>query len=153
MLSTRPVYRVAIAETSCAAVDLTFSGVLNYGTGLAPDYRHFARQVAEGKAFSACLRNKEGIFNLRCPGSDRIEVVEGWIDDAVTLGDRIRINMTTADQKRLPLITDRSLLEQSSVFQTLNELRGRGIRLLMLQQVLQSRTVEIENPHQIEIRP
>jgi len=26
---TRPVYRVSIAETSCAAVDLTFSGVPN----------------------------------------------------------------------------------------------------------------------------
>jgi hypothetical protein len=120
---------------------------------LAPDYRHFARQVAEGKAFSACLRNKEGVFNLRCPDSDRIEAVEGWVDDAVTLGDRIRINMTTADQRRLSLIINRSLLEQSSVFQTLNELRGRGIRLLMLQQALQSRNVEIENPHQIEIRP
>ena len=125
----------------------------NYGTGLAPDYRHLARQVAEGKAFSACLHNKEGILSLRCPESDRIEVVEGWIDDAVTLGDRILINMTTADQRRLSLIINRSLLEQSSVFQTLNELRGRGIRLLMLQQALHPRTVEIENPHQIEIRP
>ena len=29
LLCTRPVYRVSIAETSCAAVDLAFSGVPN----------------------------------------------------------------------------------------------------------------------------
>jgi hypothetical protein len=111
--------RNRLQQALIAAPDSTRAGsAANYGTGLAPDYRHFARQVAEGKAFSACLRNKEGVFNLRCP-----------------------------------LMINRSLLEQSSVFQTLNELRGRGIRLLMLQQALQPRNIEIENPHQIEIRP
>jgi hypothetical protein len=54
---------------------------------MPPDYRHVSRQVAEGKALSACLRNWEGVLNLRCPGSDRIEVVEGWIDDAGPNGD------------------------------------------------------------------
>lgn len=125
----------------------------NYGPGLPPDYRHFARQVAEGKAFSACLRIWEGFFNLRCPSSDRIEVVEGWIDDAVPIGDRIRVNMTTADQRRVSLIADRSLFEQSSVFKTLNELRGRSLRVLTLQHALQTGTVAIESPHQLEIRP
>ena len=125
----------------------------NYGPGLPPDYRHFARQVAEGKAFSACLRNLEGFFNLRCPGSDRIEVVEGWIDDAGPVGGRIRVNMTTADQRRVSLIVDRSLLEQSSVFKTLNELRGRSLSVLTLQHALQTGTVAIESPHQLEIRP
>jgi ABC-type phosphate/phosphonate transport system substrate-binding protein len=125
----------------------------NYGPGSPPDYRPFARQVAEGKAFSACLRNWEGVFNLRCPGSDHIEVVEGWIDDARPIGDNIRINMTTADQRRLSLIVDRSLLEQSSVFKTLNELHGRGLRVLTLQHALLSGTVAIESPHQLEIRP
>ena len=125
----------------------------NYGPGLPPDYRHFARQVAEGKAFSACLRNLEGFYNLRCPGSDRIEVVEGWIDDAGPVGGRIRVNMTTADQRRVSLIVDRSLLEQSSVFKTLNELRGRSLSVLTLQHALQTGTVAIESPHQLEIRP
>lgn len=109
--------------------------------------------VAEGKAFSACLRNWEGFFNLRCPGSDCIEVVEGWIDDAGPIGDHIRINMTTADQRRVSLNVDRSLLEQSSVFKTLNELRGRSLRVLTLQHALKSGTVAIESPHQLEVNP
>jgi hypothetical protein len=124
----------------------------NYGPGSVPDYHYFARQVAEGKAFSACLRNREGVFNLQCPGSDRVAVVEGWIDDAGPIGDQIRINMTTADQRRLTLIVDRSLLEQSSVFKTLNELRGRGLKVLTLQNILLTRTIAIESPHQLEIR-
>lgn len=65
----------------------------NNEPGLPPDYRHFARQVAEGRTFSACRHNWEGFFNLHCPGSDRIEVVEGWIDDAGPIGDHIRVNM------------------------------------------------------------
>ncbi len=125
----------------------------NFGPGIAPDYRHFARQVAEGKAFSACLRSREGVFNLRCPSSDRIEVVEGWIDDIGPVGDRIRVSMTTADQRRLSLMIDRSLLEQSSVFQVLNELRGRGLRVLILQHLLKTQPIAIESPHQLEIRP
>ena len=125
----------------------------NYGPGLVPDYHHFARQVAEGKTFSACLRYKGGVFNLQCSGSDRVAVVEGWIDDAVPIGDQIRIDMTTADQRRLSLIVDRSLLEESSVFKTLNQLRGRGLRVLTLQNILLTRTIPIESPHQLEIRP
>ena len=114
---------------------------------------HFARQVAEGKAFNACLRSREGVFNLRCPSSDRIEVVEGWIDDVGPVGDRIRVSMTTADQRRLSLMIDRSLLEQSSVFQALNELRGRGLRVLILQHLLKTQPIAIESPHQPKIRP
>lgn len=125
----------------------------NFGPGTAPDYRLFARQVAEGKAFSACLRNRDGVFNLRCPASDRIEMVEGWIDDVAPDGNRIRIGMTTADQRRLRLLIDRSLLEQSAVFQVLNQLQGRGLKVLALQQRLQSMPVVLDNPHQLEIRP
>ena len=109
--------------------------------------------MAEGKTFSACLRYKGGVFNLQCSGSDRVAVVEGWIDDAVPIGDQIRIDMTTADQRRLSLIVDRSLLEESSVFKTLNQLRGRGLRVLTLQNILLTRTIPIESPHQLEIRP
>lgn len=127
----------------------------NFGSGIAPNYRIFARQVAEGKAFSACLRTKDGVSNLRCPSSERIEALEGWIDDASPVDSRIRIRimMTTADQKRFTLMVDRSLLEQSSVFQVLNELRGRGIRVLTLQHAREPGTIAIESPHQLEIGP
>lgn len=125
----------------------------NYGPGLAPDYDYFARQVAEGRAFSACLRNREGILNLHCPGSDRIELVEGWIDDAGPAGDRIRVRMTTADQRKLTFLIGRSLLDQSAVFQVLNELQGRELRVLALQRILQSQSIVLESPHQLEIRP
>ena len=125
----------------------------NFGQGTAPDYRLFARQVAEGRAFSACLHNREGVFNLRCPSSDRIEMVEGWIDDLVPKGSRIRLTMTTADHRRLTFLIDRSLLEQSAVFQVLNELQGRVLRVLALQHSLKVQPITLESPHQLEIRP
>lgn len=80
-------------------------------------------------------------------------MVEGWIDDVAPDGNRIRIGMTTADQRRLRLLIDRSLLEQSAVFQVLNQLQGRGLKVLALQQRLQSMPVVLDNPHQLEIRP
>lgn len=125
----------------------------NFGPGTAPDYRGFARQVAEGRAFSACLQNREGVFNLRCPSTDRIEVVEGWIDDLVPKGSRIRLTMTTADHRKLTVLIDRSLLEQSAVFQVLNELQGRSLRVLALQNMLKVQPITLESPHQLEIRP
>jgi hypothetical protein len=125
----------------------------NFGPGTAPDYRVFARQVAEGRAFSACLHNREGMFNLRCPGSDRIEVVEGWIDDLAPKGSHILLTMTTADQRKLTFLVDRSLLEQSAVFKVLNELQGRGLRVLALQGMLRVQPITLESPNQLEIRP
>ncbi|MDM7953254.1 MAG: PhnD/SsuA/transferrin family substrate-binding protein [Cyanobium sp. CZS 25K] len=126
--------------------------VANYGPGVKPDYRIFARHVAEGKAFSACLRNREGVFNLLCQGSDRIESEVGWIDDIAPEGTHIRVNMTTADQRRRTFLITRSLLEQTAIYKVLNELKGRELRVLALQQSTSSRPIFLETPHQLEIR-
>ncbi len=72
--------------------------------------------------------------------------------DRNRLQQALIVNMTTADRKRLSLIVDRSLFEQSSVFTTLSELHGRGPRALTLQHTLQPGTITIESPHQLEIR-
>lgn len=145
--------RNRLQQTLIAAPDFIRSkSSANYGPGLTPDYRSFARQVAEGKAFSACLRNRAGVFDLRCPSSDRIELLEGWIDDVTPVGDRIRVNMATADQRRIALVINRSLLEQSAVFHVLNELHGRHLRVLTLQHRLRSQPIAIESPHQLEIK-
>ena len=125
----------------------------NFGPGQAPDYRHFARQVAEGKAFSACLRSKEGVLNLLCPASDRIEIVEGWIDDIRPDTNGIIVSLMTADHRSYSLQIERQLLEQSAVFQILDDLRGRQIKVIALQQLLASQPLIIETPHQLEIRP
>lgn len=124
----------------------------NFGPGAAPDYRRFARQVAEGKAFSACLRKQAPQLTLHCPAADRISVVEGWIDDLRPDGDRIAIRISTADRQSLLVSIERSLLEQSAVFQVINDLRGRFLRAVMLQRLLASQPVVLETPHQLEIR-
>jgi ABC-type phosphate/phosphonate transport system substrate-binding protein len=125
----------------------------NFGPGAAPQYRDFARQVAEGKAFSACLRKREPQLTLECASSDRISAVEGWIDELRTDGDNVRIQLTTADGQALALLIERGLLEQSAVFQVLNDLRGRFIKVLARQQMLDQQTVLLETPHQLEISP
>lgn len=125
----------------------------NFGYGATPDYRIFSRHVAEGKAFSACLRDRAPSLTLRCDVSDRITSVEGWIDDVIPNGDRVRIQLTTADRQPLTVLVARALLEQSAVFQVLNDLRGRSLKVLTLQQLLDKQPVLIETPHQLEIRP
>lgn len=124
----------------------------NYGPGGAPDYRRFARQVAEGKAFSACLRKRAPELALQCASSDRIRVVEGWIDAVRTDGDRVRIQLSTADNQSLVVLIERGLLEQSAVFQVLNDLRGRFLKVLARQQLLETQPVLLETPHQLEIK-
>ena len=124
----------------------------NFGPGAAPDYHGLARRVAEGKAFSACLRKQAPQLTLHCPPADRISVVEGWIDDLHPDGDRIRIRLSTADRQSLVVLIERSLLEQSAVFQVLNDLRGRFLRVLTLQRLLTRQPVVLETPHQLEIR-
>ena len=124
----------------------------NFGPGGAPDYRRFARQVAEGKAFSACLRKRAPELALQCASSDRIRVVEGWIDAVRTDGDRVRIQLSTADNQSLVVLIERGLLEQSAVFQVLNDLRGRFLKVLARQQLLETQPVLLETPHQLEIK-
>ena len=48
---------------------------------------------------------------------------------------------------------ERAVLEQSAVFQVLNDLRGRPLKVLALQHQLANQPVVIETPHQLEIRP
>ena len=123
----------------------------NFGPGAAPDYRRFARQVAEGKAFSACLSRQAPQLTLNCPPADRIGVVEGWIDELRPDGDRIRIQLSTADRQSLLVSIERSLLEQSAVFQVLNDLRGRFLKVVTLQRLLSRQPVVLGTPHQLEI--
>jgi serine/threonine-protein kinase len=129
------------------------AGAANFGPGAPPDYRLFSRQVAEGKAFSACLRDRAPLLTLHCSSSDHINTVEGWIDAAQPDGDRVRLRLTTADRRSLELVIERQLLEQSAVFQVLNELRGREIKVLALKQLLATQPVVLETPHQLEISP
>ena len=136
-----------------APLSVRGAAAANFGPGDSPDYRPFARRVAEGKAFSACLQKRSGLLNLSCPEADRIEVVEGWIEDVWPDGERIRIQLSTADHRPLTLLVERSLLEQSAVFQVLDELKGRSVRVLALQKILASQPITLETPHQLEIRP
>lgn len=125
----------------------------NYGPGAAPDYRRFARQVAEGKAFSACVRERLPELALHCAGHDRISVVEGWIEALRPDGDRVLIQLATADHRSLAVAIERGLLEQSAVFLVLNDLRGRSIKVLARQQLLETQPVLLQTPHQLEIGP
>jgi len=125
----------------------------NFGPGPAPDYRLLARQVAEGKAFSACLRQQAPALTLRCPASARIGVLEGWIDALRPDGDHVTIQFTGADRQSLTVKIERALLEQSAVFQVLNDLRGRLLRVLAPQHLLDAQPVVLLTPHQLEIRP
>jgi serine/threonine-protein kinase len=136
-----------------APISVRGAATANFGPGDKPDYRPFNRRVAEGKAFSACLQKRSGQLNLSCPAADRIEVVEGWIEDVRPDGDRIRIQLSTADHRPLVLLVERSLLEQSAVFKVLDELKGRSVRVLALQKILARQPVTLETPHQLEIRP
>ncbi|MEB3350476.1 MAG: hypothetical protein VKO00_10705, partial [Cyanobacteriota bacterium] len=88
-----------------------------------------------------------------CPSSERISVVEGWIDAVRLDGDRVRIELSTADRQSLAVVMERAVLEQSAVFQVLNDLRGRPLKVLALQHQLANQPVVIETPHQLEIRP
>jgi ABC-type phosphate/phosphonate transport system substrate-binding protein len=125
----------------------------DFGPGATPDYRLFARQVAEGKVFSACLRNQAPELKLHCPASDRINLVEGWISHVQADGDRVLILLQTADHYSFSLVIDRALLEQIAMFQVLNDLRGRFVRVLSLRPPLESQSLMIKTPHQLDIRP
>ena len=101
-------------------------------------------------------QNPESLFENReillGPAADRIGVVEGWIDDLLPDGDRIRIQLSTADRRSMSVSIERSLLEQSAVFQVLNDLRGRFLKVVALQRLLSREPVVLETPHQLEIR-
>lgn len=125
----------------------------NFGPGAAPDYRLFARQVAEGKAFSACLRNQASEIKLHCPAADRINLVEGWVNDIQADGDRVRIGLLTADRQSFDLLIQRALLDQIAVFSVLNDLRGRLLKVMALQHLWDNQPVVLETPHQLEIKP
>ena len=125
----------------------------NFGPGAAPDYRIFARQVAEGKAFSACLSNRASEIKLHCPVADRINLVEGWINDIQADGDRVRIRLLTADRQSFDLLIQRALLDQIAVFSVLNDLRGRLLKVMALQHLWDNQPVVLETPHQLEISP
>ncbi|MFM7086805.1 MAG: PhnD/SsuA/transferrin family substrate-binding protein [Cyanobium sp.] len=125
----------------------------NFGPGQAPDYRPFARQVAEARAFSACLHHSQGVLKLHCPSSDRIEVVEGWIEAIRPDGNQIQLTLRTADHRPLQLLVAPTLLEQSAVFRVLQELRGRAIRVRLTSRSLAAQPVLLETPHQLEILP
>lgn len=125
----------------------------NFGPGAAPDYRLFARQVAEGKAFSACLRNQASEIKLHCPAADRINLVEGWVNDIQADGDRVRIGLLTADRQSFDLLIQRALLDQIAVFSVLNDLRGRLLKVMALQHLWDNHPVVLETPHQLEIKP
>jgi serine/threonine-protein kinase len=136
-----------------APASIRGSSAANFGPGAEPDYRLFSRQVAEGKAFSACLRDQAALLTLDCAGSDRISMVEGWIDDIRPDGDRVRIQLSTADQRSLGVLIERNLLQQSAVFSVLSDLRGRFLKLMARQQLLDTQPVVLQTPHQLEIRP
>ena len=125
----------------------------NFGPGAAPDYRLFARQVAEGKAFSACLTNRASEIKLHCPASDRVNLVEGWVNDIQADGDRVRIRLLSADRQSFDLLIQRALLDQIAVFSVLNDLRGRLLKVMALQHLWDNQPVVLETPHQLEISP
>jgi hypothetical protein len=79
--------------------------------------------------------------------------VEGWIEDIRPEGERIRLQLSTADHRLVALLIEHSLLEQSAVFQVLNELKGRSLKVIALQQMFATQPVVLETPHQLEIRP
>lgn len=124
-----------------------------FGSGSAPDYRVFSRQVAEGKAFSACLSHRASELTLHCKASERVDTVEGWIDDVRPEMYRVRISLSTADKRSYAFLIDRPLLDKSAVFQVLNDLQGRFVRVLVLQHELDRQPVVLETPHQLDIRP
>ena len=125
----------------------------NFGPGAAPDYRLFARQIAEAKAFSACLHNRATEIKLHCPASDRIKLVEGWVNNIQPDGDRVRIRLLTADRQSFDLLIQRALLEQIAVFGVLNDLRGRLLKVMALQHLWDKQPIVLETPHQLEISP
>lgn len=128
-------------------------GAANYGTGSIADYRLFARRVAEGKVFSACLAYGEGLLQLRCPPHDEIAAVEGWIDDARPETDRIRLTIATPDHRVVSLLAERALLDQVAVFEVLHDLRGRAVRVHALRSSWQRQPLVVSTPHQLEIDP
>jgi hypothetical protein len=67
--------------------------------------------------------------------------VEGWIDERRTDGDNVRIQLITADGQALALLIGLGLLEQSAGFQVLNDLRGRFLKVLARQQMLDQQPV------------
>jgi ABC-type phosphate/phosphonate transport system substrate-binding protein len=124
----------------------------NFGPGAVPDYRAFARQVSEGKAFSACINDRAPDLKLHCPSTDRIRSAEGWIEDVKPDGNQIRIRFSTADRQAFTLQISRELLEQSAVFRVLNELRGRSLKVIARERLWERAPLVIQTPHQLEIR-
>jgi serine/threonine-protein kinase len=125
----------------------------NFGAGKAPDYRAFSRQVAEGKAFSACLSHQAAELSLSCRPAERVDSVEGWIDDVRPEMEQIRISLSTADRRSFAFLINRALLEKSAVFQVLNDLNGRFVRVIALRHLLDRQPVVLETPHQLDISP
>ncbi len=125
----------------------------NFGTGEAPDYRSFARQVTEGKAFSACLSHRADELTMRCHPAERVESVEGWIDDVRPEIDQIRVSLSTVDRRSFAFLINRPLLEKSAVFRVLNDLNGRFVRVTALRHLLDRQPVVLETPHQLDISP
>jgi hypothetical protein len=62
------------------------------------------------------------------------------------------IQLSTADSQSVAVLIERGLLEQSAVFQVLNDLRGRFLKVLARQQLLERQPVLLETPHQLEIK-
>lgn len=124
----------------------------NYAPAKAPDYRLLNRQVAEGKAFSACLRKREGGLTLRCPQGSRVELIEGWIEDIRTEDSLIKLEVLTIDRRTMTFAVEKDLLDQSAIFQVLQDLKGRMVRVIVSGNSLNESPIVLETPHQLEIR-
>jgi hypothetical protein len=100
----------------------------NFGPRAAPEYRALAWQVAEGKALSACLSHRAAELTVRSHPGERVDRVEGWIDDAQPEMDQIRISLSTPDRRSFTFLISRFLLKKRAVFEVLNNLQGRFLQ-------------------------
>lgn len=125
----------------------------NYGPGQPPDYRAFARQVAEAKAFSSCLHHDALELILDCSSAERVWTVKGWIDTLRPEQDHVRISLSTSNQRALSIVITRPLLEMSAVFKVLDDLQGRPIQITATQSTFNRQAITIKTPHQIDIEP
>ena len=122
----------------------------NFGPGRPPDYRKLRRDTEYARALSACIRPGSRHTLLSCGDRD-ISIVEGWIDDADPLEDRVILYGTTISRKSFRLDASKDVIQDVSLRQITTSLKGRYIRVLALVDLKAGiQVANIDSPNQIE---
>jgi ABC-type phosphate/phosphonate transport system substrate-binding protein len=125
-------------------------GKADYGPGAQPSYGVMRRIVELAKSLSACIKAETGETIIACPKDSEITTYDGWIDEITPYNSHIDIRVGTTSGNSIILESTRELLNKVTIFETLENLKNRRVRINVVRGTGKNRGVyALTSPNQI----